>query len=261
MSIKAERFLPSTKTSSWVNYNTPKTSSESIVSSNLVLNLDASNLLSYPGSGTIWSNTVGSENFTINASAYNSSGPKYMDFNGSFGCAKKIDSDFIISGNVTAVVWTRIRNSTSGWRTLFRGRSSGADHQVICQDGSWLIGMYDNTNGTGFNSSGFSQQSVPGYASNQWNMLVWRWNNSLSPYYSLTYNDSPETIRGSNASINTRFKHGFCSLGAYHNESQSDPNNASQYWGDIAHIMMYNRVLTNSEISQIFRATRSRYGI
>lgn len=250
------KIMPSSAISNYMSISTPV-----IVSSSLVLNLDAANPLSYSGSGTTWVNLAGSENFTINASAYNSSGPKYMDFGGSFGCAKKTDSDFIISGDVTAVVWTRIRNSTSGWRTLFRGRSSGADHQVIGQDGSWLIGMYDNTNGSAFNSSGFSQQNLPGYASNQWNMLVWRWNNSTTPYYSLTYNDSPETIRGSNNSSNTRFKHGFCSLGAYNNESQSDPNNASQYWGDIAHIMIYNRVLTNSEVLQNFNATKSRFGL
>lgn len=253
--LDIRKISPSTGASSFLNKKT------SIVSSSLVLNLDASDPASYPGTGTTWTNLAGSGNFTINASAYNSTGPKYMDFNGSFGCAKKADSDFIISGDVTAVIWTRIRNSTSGWRTLFRGLSSGSDHQVIGQDGSWLIGMYDNQNGTGFNSSGFSQQNVPGYASNQWNMLVWRWNNSATPYYSLTYNDSPETIRGSNNSVNTRFKHGFCSLGAYNDGNQSNPSTASQYWGDIAHVMMYNRVLSNSEVIQNFNATRSRFGL
>jgi hypothetical protein len=227
----------------------------------LVLCLDAGNTKSYPGSGTNWTNLVGSEIFTINASAYNSSGPKYMDFNGSYGCAKKTDSDFIISGNVTCICWTRILNSTSNWRTLFRGVSSGADHQVIIQNGGWNIGMYDNINGTGFNDSGFSQQNLPGYASNQWNMLTWRWKNVTTPYYNFSYNDSPETIRGSNNSSNARFKHGFCSIGAYNNGAQSDPNNASQFWGDISQISIYNRYLTDSEVKQNFNALRGRFGI
>lgn len=250
------KISPSVSISKYSEKVTP-----SIVTSGLVLNLDASNTSSYSGTGTTWTNLAGPGNFTINASAYNSSGPKYMDFNGSFGCAKKTDSDFIISGDVTAIVWTRIRNSTSGWRTLFRGLSSGNDHQVIGQDGSWLIGMYDNTNGSAFNSSGFSQQNVPGYASNQWNMLVWRWNNSSSPYYSLTYNDTPETVRGSITSVNARFKHGFCSIGAFNNSNQSDPSNASQYWGDISHVLMYNRVLSNSEVLQNFNSTKLRHGL
>ena len=233
----------------------------SSVTSGLVLALDAANPKSYPGSGTAWTNLVGSEVFTINASAYNSTGPKYMDFNGSYGCAKKTDSDFIISGNVTCICWTRIKNSTAEWRTLLRGLSSGPDHQVIILSGGWNIGMYDNTNGTGFNDSGFSQQSIPGYGTSQWNMLVWRWNNASTPYYNFSYNDSPGTIRGSNSSINSRFKHGFCSIGAYNNAAQSNPSDASQYWGDISSISLYNRYLTDAEVSQNFNALRSRFSI
>jgi len=154
-----------------VNYS-PITST-----SGLILNLDAGNIKSYPGSGTTWYDTSGNNNhFTINASAYNSTGPKYMDFNGSYGCGVTASgTDFLISGTVTAVLWTRIKNSTADWRTLFRGESSGADHSVIVKTAGWLIGMYDNTNFTGFNSSGFSQQNIPGYGTTQWNMLVWRW--------------------------------------------------------------------------------------
>jgi hypothetical protein len=227
---------------------------------NLALNLDAGDKNSYPGSGTAWYDTSGTGiSFTINASAYNSSGPKYMDFNGSYGCAKKTDSDFLISGNVTAVVWTRILTSTSNWRTLFRGRSSGQDHQVIVESGGYRIGMYDNTNSTGFNSSGYSQTSLPGWNTGAWNMLVWRWNDSSTPYYNLSVNGP--TIVGSNNSINARFKQGFCSIGAYNNENQSNPNDASQYWGDISQLIMYNRYITDSEVTQIYNATKTRFGL
>ena len=235
-----------------------------VVQSGLVLRLDAGDTSSYPGSGTTWTN-IGTSGgaFTINASAYNSSGPKYMDFNGSFGCAKKTDSDFtgLGTGDVTFITWTRILNSTGNWRTLLRARSSGGDHQVINSSGGWEIGMYDNTNVTGFNGSGFSQQSIPGYGTTQWNMLVWRWNFSTAPYYRFSYNDTPGTIRGSNNSTNARFKNGICSIGAYNNGIQSDPNNASQYWGDISSCYGYNRYLTDAEVLQNFYATRTRYGI
>jgi hypothetical protein len=238
-----------------VSYN-PKT-----VTDGLVLHLDAANTKSYPGTGTAWNDLSGNNNhFTINATAFNSAN-KYMDFNGSYGCAKKIDSDLVVTGDVTAVVWTRILNSATAWRTLFRGLSSGGDHQVIIQQGDWNIGMYDNTNASGFNSSGFSQQSLPGYGTTQWNMLVWRWNNSVSPYYSFSYNDSPEVIRGSITSVNARFKSGICSIGAYNNAAQTNPSNASQYWGDISSVALYNRVLTNEEIKQNFNALRGRYTI
>jgi hypothetical protein len=230
----------------------------------LVLCLDAANKKSYPGSGTTWYDVSGNGNhFTVNASAFNSSG-NYMDFNGSYGCAKKTGSDLVLTGaSVTAVVWTRIKNSTSEWRTLFRGLSSGGDHHVIIESGGWRMGMYDNINGTGFNTDGFSQQSIPGYATGQWNMLVWRWVNVQNQYYthSLSYNDSPSTLRSYLSSGNTRFKCGICSIGAYNNAEQNTPSTASQYWGDIAHLSLYNRYLSNEEIVDNFRSQRGRFGV
>lgn len=233
----------------------------SIVRSGLVLALDAANKKSYPGTGTAWTNLVGTEVFTINASAYNGTGPKYMDFKGSYGCAKKTDSDFIISGNVTCICWTRVLDSSTNWRTLLRGLSSGGDHQVIVASGGWDIGLYDNTNGSGFNNAGISQQNLPGYATNSWNMLTWRWKDAATPYYNFSYNGTPETIRGSINSVNARFKHGICSIGAYNNGTQTNPSSSSQFWGDISSISLYNRYLTDAEIRQSFNATRGRYGI
>lgn len=227
----------------------------------LILHLDAADKDSYPGSGAVWYDLSPlGNNFQINPSAFNttSSVVPYMDFNGSYGCAKKQNSDLIVSGNVTVCTWTRVKNSTAEWRTLLRGNSSGQDHQVIIQSGGWNIGMYDNTNGTGFNSTGFSQQSLPGYP-NDWVFLVWRFFDTESPYYELGYNDTASFIRGSINSVNARFKHGFCSIGAYNNAVQNDVNNASQYWGDISMISVYNRILNPYEILENYNATVNNY--
>jgi len=227
----------------------------------MVLHLDAGDADSYPGSGTAWNDLSGNGyNFTINASAYNSSGPKYMDFNGSYGCAKKTSSDVPLSGNATCICWTRVLNSAGNWRTLLRGLSSGADHQVIIVAGGWSIGMYDNQNGTGFNSNGFSQQSLPAYGTSSWDMLVWRWYDAEVPYHLFSYNETAGVIRGSISSSNARFKHGFCSVGAYNNGDQNNPDAASQFWGDIGMISLYSRVLHPYEINEYFQATRARFG-
>ena len=243
--------------SKWINLTEPEK-----VLNGLVLSLDAGDPRSYPGTGSTWYDLSGyNNNFTVNSTAYNRNGPKFMDFNGSYGMAKKTDSDFSISGELTIVCWTRIKNSTAEWRTLVRALTTGNDHQVIVLSGGWDIGMYDNVNGTGFNATGFSQQSLPGYGTQRWNMLVWRWNNASTPYYNFSYNDTPDVIRGSNNSINTRFKFGFCSIGGYHNESQTNVSIGSQYWGDIATFDVYNRYLTNSEIIRIYNITRGRFGV
>jgi hypothetical protein len=208
--------------------------------------------------------TLGND-FLVNPLAFNSSGPKYMDFNGAYGCAK-LASGGILSlvgreqGNATYIVWTRIKNSTAEWRTLTRGLDAynSSDHNVIIQSSGWNIGMYDNANGTGFNDSGFSQQNLPNYASNGWNMIIFRFS-SVAPFYRLSYNDTPGTIRGSNNSSNSAMKFGFNSLGAYGNNVGTDVNNANQYWGDIAWFAAWNRQLTDAECLQVYNTTAPRF--
>lgn len=235
--------------------------SPKIVTDGLVLMLDAANPKSYPGTGTVWYDLSGNNNhFDIVSTAFNNGNTKYMDFNGSYGCAKKVDVDMVIDGSITAILWTRIKDSTAEWRTLFRGRSSNSNHQVIIQSGAWDIGAYNSTNGTYFTSAAYSQQSLPGYGTSQWNMLIWRWNDG-SPYYNLSYNDTPSTIRGQISGINGRFNGGICSIGAYNNGVQTDPSQSSQPWGDISNISLYNRFVSDNDCLQYYNTTKGRFGL
>jgi hypothetical protein len=237
----------------------------SIPKNGLVLHLDAANTASYPGSGTTWYDLSGrGNNFNIVATAYNSSGVKYMDFNGSYGCAKAsagVDVEITNNsgGDVTYVAWTRVLNNSANWRTLTRALSSGGDHHIIIQSGGWGIGMYDNTNGSGFNNTGYSQQSLPNYGTANWCMMVWRFsNNAVAPYYRLSINNSTAAV-GSIASVNAAFKQGICSLGAHNNGDQTNLTNASQYWGDIGMFAAYNRQLTDGEVIQCYNAGAPRF--
>jgi hypothetical protein len=229
---------------------------QALITSGLIVNLDASNSASYPGSGTVWYDLSGNNNnFNILSTAYNSSGVKYMDFNGSYGIAKNA-ADISFSGNVTYMVWTRIKSSTSEWRTLTRGY--GGDHNVIIESGGYGIGFYDN-DGAAFLNSTYSQQSLPSYGTSNWICLFIRFSTS-SPYWTLSYNDTPETIRGSIANSNAQHTRGIGAIGGYHN-GDATPSNASQYWGDIASFYVYNRVLTNAELLQNYNATRNRFSV
>lgn len=234
---------------------------ESWMPGGLKLYLDAGNVNSYRG-GSLWADMSGNNNnFTVSPSAYNGTGPvKYMNFNGSYGCAKKTDSDMIISGNVTAIIWTRVSTNTSDWRTLFRALSSGGDHQVIINTGN-ILGMYDNTNASAFNTTGYNVTNIPGYGTTKWACMVWRWNDAVQAYYNYSYADQPIYIPAFNTSVNSRFKGGICSIGAYNNSNQSDPMSAAQYWGDIAMVMIWNRVLRQDEVVQVYRGTRDRFGL
>lgn len=232
-------------------YNGPK-----ITTSNLILCLDAGNRKSYPGSGTVWYDLSGNNNnFNIVATAFNSAG--YMDFNGTYGIAKNsTDISLSDSTGVTYHIVTRIKNSSADWRTLTRSYVS--DHHVIISTGGWEIGMYDN-DGSGFIGTGYSQQSLPNYNTSNWVQMYWRWQSS-SPYYQLSVNNTPGTINGSITNVNARYNRGFGAIGGYHN-GDTNPSNASQYWGDIAYFAVYNKFLTNDELLQNCTAMKSRFSI
>lgn len=231
-----------------------KTKTSSIVTSGLVLNLDAGNPSSYPGSGTVWYDLSGNGyNYNIVATAYDSSGPKYMNFNGSHGIAKR-GSDFTLSGNVTILTWTRIKETLGDWRTLTR--AYGGDHIPIVAFDSYNFGMYDNDSG-GFITCNCFQDQFPTFSSNNWLFLHIRMSSS-SPFMRVSYNNYPEIIFGQTTNSNAALQRGPGNIGGYHNES-TNPSIASQYWGDIASIKIYNRILTNKEISQNYSVEYSRF--
>ena len=221
----------------------------------LVVHLDATDTNSYNGSGTVWTDLSGNgNNFNIVASAHQgATGDRkaYMDFQGSHGMAKN-GSDISLSGDVSYVCVTRIRNSTSSWRTLTR--AYGGDHHVIVQSGAWNIGMYDN-NGTGFQGTGFSQQNLSGYSSNTFMTMIWRWNaTSDNPTYEFSVNGE---VLGEIRTSNARYNRGFGSIGGYHSNNTT-PSSGSQYWGDIRMFAAYSRRISNIEIADICNAMRSR---
>ena len=232
----------------WVNI--AKKSGGALPTDGMRVYLDATNTDSYPGSGTTWTDLSGyGNNFQIVNGAFKGGAGSmtgYMDFQGNHGQAKN-GGDISLSGDVSYVCVTRIKNSTGQWRTLTR--SYNADHHVIVQSGAWNIGMYDN-NGAGFIGTGYSQQSLPGYASNSFMVMVWRWSNNDNPTYELHVDG---ISRGSISNSNARYNRGFGSIGGYHS-GNTNPSSGSQWWGDIRLFAAYARRLTTSEIAEIQNA-------
>ena len=232
----------------WVNIS--KKSGGALPTDGMRVYLDATNTDSYPGSGTTWTDLSGyGNNFQIVNGAFKGGAGSmtgYMDFQGNHGQAKN-GGDISLSGDVSYVCVTRIKNSTGQWRTLTR--SYNADHHVIVQSGAWNIGMYDN-NGSGFIGTGYSQQSLPGYASNSFMVMVWRWSNNDNPTYELHVDG---ISRGSISNSNARYNRGFGSIGGYHS-GNTNPSSGSQWWGDIRLFAAYARRLTTSEIAEIQNA-------
>lgn len=219
-----------------------------IVTSGLVINIDAGNVASYPGTGTTWTDLSGSgNNFLLyNASAWRSGTTPYMDFEGSYSWAYTANStDITATSNATIMMFSSIKNSTGDWRTLMRGSTSNGQHQVIIESGSNRLGMYDQS--YGFRPSGFDISTLPSPYT-KFNCLTWRMSTS-SPYYRFSYNANPTTYDITAGGPWTGFTH----LGAY--------QGGSQFWGKIAVYLLYNRTLTDGEITRNFNAYKARFSL
>jgi hypothetical protein len=224
---------------------------------NLQLFLDAD---SY-SSGTTWTDrSANGYNFTVNSTAYATiNGIQHFNFEGSYGAAKRIVNSTLTNvpafAAATIIVFSTILNSTTNPRTLIRGLS--ADHQILVQGGSNILGMYDN-NVTGYILTTFDVSTIPNYTT-KFNMLVVKLATS-SPYYQFKYNNINTWYTITNA--NATFNNGFCVIGSHHDATAGmGTANFSQFWGKIAKFMYYSRHLTDSEITSIYRSYQSKYNL
>lgn len=233
-----------------------------IVTNGLSLYLDAGNTKSYPGSGTTWTDLSGNGyDFTVQSGSWVSAGiASYFNFSGSYSCAKRVVggvlSDVPASTTNTLMIFSTILNSTADWRTLIRGASS--DHNVIIQSGANIIGKYDNTTNS-FPSSGYNVTSITNYTT-VFNCLHFKFAQS-SPFWTFGWNNNFDVGSITNSSASN--SDGFASIGAYHNANATVTSsaNASQYWGNIALVMYYNRTLSDTEVRQNYNTLRGRYGV
>ena len=74
-----------------------------MVTDDLVLALDATNVQSYPGSGSTWYNLAGTQNTTLyNSPTHSTSNGGYLQFNGSTQYA---DTNMFLVDDITWSLW------------------------------------------------------------------------------------------------------------------------------------------------------------
>lgn len=230
-------------------------------------------------SGTVWkdANTINNYDMTIAAAAYTptwNDGTPTMQFDGSSsgtkGAAKRVVAGaltqipFTPSGT-TMVSFTAINNlcGTSSsydwnWRTLYRSVIAGSDiqpyHPVIIEYGGQNSGSSRMGDYIGyFSSSGTDIVTGPvpiPYAYQQNNMLVHKFRNT-SPYYEYQLNNvmTTYTITDVNAALNA--SSGTAAIGCWHHSTIS-PTDCDQYWGNVATVFMFNSILTNAQIQDLY---------
>jgi hypothetical protein len=238
-------FEQQNSSSVWYGSNANRSIQDlSVVTSGLVLYLDAGNTASYPGTGTTWSDIsgnsrnatiVGSPTFTSGTSGYfsNISDSNYFSLSNS-GLVPRTN-DFTYSA------WVYF-NSFDGNDTIF-------------ENGSWtdtLLFRYANNTSIDVYSEGSLRGSFSwvATASVWYNIVFIRNSNTCSCYINNTLTGTPFAM---NLDINLANTNLFL-MRSQHTTGQSIN-------GRISMFKIYNRALTTSEIKQNFDFFRGRYGL
>jgi len=193
-----------------------------IVTSGLLMALDAGNLVSYSGAGTTWKDlTTNGKNGTL------TNGPTYSSTNGGSIVFDGSD-DYLITPTITNFrtisLWIKTSNTGGGWRYLIDARPG--------MGSGWYTG-FESVGGVGSN---WASQYVNGSPTTVAfsNITLGTWCNLV------VISDAPYT---STINFMSRF------------------SNAEMLNGSIGNIMIYNKVLTADEVAQNYNAQKSRFGL
>jgi len=216
----------------------------------LVLNLDAGDSSSYPGSGTTWYDISGSglTGALTNGPTYDSANNGSIVFD---GVDDYVDLGDVldISSNFTLSVW-------------FKGNASQQPYvAIIAKDASGNFGNYgmyaDNGSNYvrfGFRDTGGTQREVND--SSYSDIKSGNWVNYIGTYDSSELKLYRNGVGISSASVNTtpQTNNNSLAIGAR-------LLNSYEFNGNISSVQIYNRALSASEVEQNFNALRGRYGV
>jgi len=214
----------------------------SLITSGLVLLLDAANTKSYPGSGTAWSDLSGNGNNAtlLNSPTYSTANSGYLAFDGSTqsGSISSMTNFPMGGSDRTLSAWVNFTTVPSYAYFIAYGTSA---NQQGC-----LLGVISGTWGfTGFGVSYDVKSSVTPVSG------VWYHICSTYTAGTATIYLNAVQIQQSSVTLNT------VSSWAYVAQRQG----ADYFPGYLSGVQVYNRALSATEIAQNFNAYRGRYGI
>lgn len=227
----------------------------SIVTNGLVLNLDAGNPASYPGTGTTWFDLSGNGNngTLVNGVGYNSANGGSLVFDGNNDYVTLGNDKLKYQDNFTVETIARFPNLPNN-----PGSACGARHPIIYNHDygyNLLIGstgrvewnIYNTISASG---SPNSLSSVVG--SNYFHAVGVKSGTTISLYVNGVFQSSTNLTTNAVYYVYLPFViGGFATCGPDKFYST----------GNIAKVSVYNRVLTAAEVQQNFNATKSRFGL
>lgn len=226
----------------------------SIATSGLVLCLDAGNPRSYPGSGTRWSDVSASSFIGTTASTTYTSGTSgYFAFNGTSS-----NVQVPITGSPSLY---NFQVAIQNYKAMSPGTSMGPYYSAI--------GFTAN----GYSTIGLNLGEWTGSATNEtvswWHYGAAQGANYITDTIDANFNVYTINWNGStydiwiNGTKRTLSSFGTMSLISNLTNVSIGYNQGWAYWfqGNIASVSMYNRQLSDSEVTQNFNAIRTRFNL
>jgi Concanavalin A-like lectin/glucanases superfamily len=217
-----------------------------IVSSGLVLALDAGNIKSYPGSGTTWTDLSGNSNTgtLTNGPTYNSGNGGSIVFDGVDDFIDfTSDSNLLPTAGLTVSVWFNPNVTTA--RGLVGKTSTGSNGYIFYVGGR--NSMYFRVN----DIVAFSLTNS--LSAGAWFNMVGTW----TPSTSMTvYRNGTQSF-----TLTTSIPASITDPSSILEIGSPPPGSATYFDGRIPQVSIYNRALTATEISQNYNALRGRYGL
>lgn len=214
----------------------------SVVRSGLVLQLDAANPKSYPGSGNTWYDVSGNNNHGIlgNGAGYISTNKGSMVFDG-------VDDEVISTNDISLQITV---GTIGAW--VNATASNGGANGIIAKQNAWGLFVWDNKlRAYDWGNSSVRDTGIT-IGDNTWNYVAMTFTETIG-----TPSNNAIIYLNSIPVLTTTVKHGNHTITLQIGEA-----NASQHFGgNISTAFVYNRVLSQVEISQNFEALRGRYGI
>ena len=233
-------------------YNLYKDRYMGYVRSNLVLHIDPSKSLSYPGTGTtVYDLTTNSLDGTATATTFTS---PYMTFNGSTSKVSIADNALLepTTGDFTMEVWFNPTLLTSSGVILGKfnggGLAAHVSYSIRTKSDGTIYSQIGN--GTSVIDSTYYTPSL-----STWYQVVYVWKN-------VAVNTFETYINGvSIGSVNHSFASILNSINPLYLGAYNDGEYSQYYNGKIGVTRIYSVALSASEVKRNFEADRTTYGI
>jgi len=239
------------------------TSHPSIVTDGLVLNLDAANQSSYPGSGTTWTDLTGNGNDGTlqNGVGFNAADGGSLSFDGADDYVNCGNSSTVnLSSSFTSSCWFRVSNSapnttdSKGLIAKYTGFGGNNRSQMLSFAGNnnsvTFIVSSDGTN-TASTAKSISYSSI---SRETWYYLtgVFTASQKMELFLNGLLVTSDTTTLSQVFSSSTEP----LAIGR-----QAIAQNGFAFKGNIAQVSIYNRALTAAEVLQNYNALKGRFGL